>query len=72
MITYKNSNNAEKYTVLFRKASAKLGLMPIIKEVLLPNGEKDYEYYTLKVEFCKYILSYNKRISNLIFFTFIY
>ena len=45
MITYKDSNNAEKYTVLFRKASAKLGLMPIIKEVLLPNGEKDYEYY---------------------------
>jgi len=45
MITYIDSSNKEKYTVLFQKASAKLGLAPIIKEVLLENGDIDYKYF---------------------------
>lgn len=45
MITYIDSSNKEKYTVLFQKASAKLGLAPIIKEVVLENGEIDYQYF---------------------------
>lgn len=46
MITYIDSNNKQNYTVLFNKASAILGLTPIIKEVY---NEKtltyDKEYY---------------------------
>ena len=45
MITYIDTNNKEKYTVLFEKASAKLGLMPIDKEITLENGEVVHEYY---------------------------
>lgn len=45
MITYIDSSNKEKYTVLFQKASAKLGLAPIVKEVLQENGEIAYEYF---------------------------
>ena len=33
MITYNDNSNSENYTVLFEKASVKLGLIPIIKEV---------------------------------------
>ena len=33
MITYNDKSNSENYTVLFEKASVKLGLIPIIKEV---------------------------------------
>ena len=39
MITRINSENSQDYTVLFNKASAKLGLIPIEKEV---NGEITY------------------------------
>lgn len=39
MITYINSSNKQAYTVLFEKASAKLGLLPIEKEVTDSNGE---------------------------------
>lgn len=39
MITYINSENKQDYTVLFNKASAKLGLLPVEKEVgLNPDG----------------------------------
>jgi hypothetical protein len=39
MITYIDSSNKQAYTVLFEKASAKLGLLPIEKEVTDENGE---------------------------------
>lgn len=45
MITYIDTNNKEKYTVLFEKASAKLGLMPIDKEITSENGETVHEYW---------------------------
>ena len=45
MITYIDSSNKQDYTVLFEKASAKLGLTPIIKEVVGANGEPEYEYW---------------------------
>lgn len=40
MITYIDSENKQDYTVLFNKASAKLGLIPIIKETLNPTTLK--------------------------------
>lgn len=53
MITYINSNNKQDYTVLFNKASAKLGLAPVEKEVGLDNdGNPIIEYY-------KYVLAAN-------------
>lgn len=45
MITYIDSSNKQDYTVLFDKASAKLGLTPIVKEVVDENGDISYEYY---------------------------
>ena len=45
MITYRDSNNRQDYTVLFKKASAKLGLTPITKEVIDANGNKSYTYW---------------------------
>ena len=37
MITYINDENKQDYTVLFEKASTKLGLLPIIEEVRDPE-----------------------------------
>ena len=45
MITYIDSTNKQDYTILFNKASAKLGLTPIVKEVTDSNGNITYEYY---------------------------
>lgn len=46
MITYINSNNKQDYTVLFNKASAKLGLAPVEKEVGLDaDGNPIIEYF---------------------------
>lgn len=45
MITYIDSSNKQDYTVLFDKASAKLGLTPIVKEIVDENGDISYEYY---------------------------
>lgn len=53
MITYINSDNKQDYTVLFNKASAKLGLAPVAKEVGLDDdGKPIIEYY-------KYVLAAN-------------
>jgi len=46
MITYVDSKNSQNYTVLFEKASAKLGLAPFRKEVLNPvSGEMETVYW---------------------------
>lgn len=46
MITYINNENKNDYTVLFEKASAKLGLLPVEKEVGLDSdGNPIIEYY---------------------------
>ena len=46
MITYVDSKNSQNYTVLFEKASAKLGLAPFRKEVLNPEtGEMETVYW---------------------------
>ena len=45
MITYIDSSNKQDYTVLFNKASMKLGLIPIEKEVVDKNGEIRLEYW---------------------------
>ena len=46
MITYINNDNKQDYTVLFNKASAKLGLAPVEKEVGLDSdGNPIIEYY---------------------------
>lgn len=55
MITYIDSSNKQDYTVLFNRASMKLGLIPIVKEVLdalgnpVLDGENNptYEYYRM-------------------------
>ena len=44
MITYRNSSNADDYTLLFDKASMKLGLKPIVKEVLNELGDPVLDY----------------------------
>ena len=46
MITYINNDNKQDYTVLFNKASAKLGLIPVEKEVGRDSdGNPIIEYY---------------------------
>ena len=53
MITYINNDNKQDYTVLFNKASAKLGLAPVEKEVGLDSdGNPIIEYH-------KYVLAAN-------------
>ena len=45
MITYIDSENRQNYTVLFDKASTKLGLKPIIEEVRDPETHEITKKY---------------------------
>ena len=48
MITYIDSENRQDYTVLFNKASTKLGLMPIVKQSRDPDTHETVKEYFKK------------------------
>lgn len=50
MITYVDSENKQKYTVLFEKASVKLGLLPIIEEERDPETHETIKHYSKMVQ----------------------
>ena len=50
MITYVDSENKQKYTVLFEKASVKLGLLPIIEEERDPENHEIIKHYSKMVQ----------------------
>ena len=50
MITYINDENKQDYTVLFEKASTKLGLLPIIEEVRDPETLEITKQYSKRVQ----------------------
>lgn len=49
MITYVDTQNEQKYTVLFNRASAKLGLTPITKTVFNPETAQDETKYFKRI-----------------------
>ena len=49
MITYIDSENRQDYTVLFKKASTKLGLLPIVEEVRNEENHVIEKHYSKRV-----------------------
>lgn len=50
MITYIDSDNRQNYTVLFEKASVKLGLLPIVEKVRDENTHEIVKKYSKRVQ----------------------